>query len=225
VTSPAAAFKAEAYPGYMAPIIRLADDGSGAVECVSACFGMVPHWAALKLARHTYNARTETVAAKPSFRHAFARHQFCIIPAESFFEPSYESGQAVRWKLSRFDDAPLGIAGIWEWRPNGGPEDQPLVSFSMLTMNADTHALMRRFHQPQDEKRMLVVLDPSEYAAWLHTSTDQASRYFRPYPASQLQAEPAPRTVARPKARPAKKPAVSRPEPEGFRSLWESSDD
>lgn len=225
VNSPASEFKVEAFPGYLAPIIRLADDASGRVECVPACFGMVPHWAELKLARHTYNARIETVAAKPSFRHAFARHQFCIIPAESFFEPSYESGQAVRWKLSPVDDQPLGIAGIWEWRPNGGPDDQPLVSFSMLTMNADAHPLMQRFHQPQDEKRMLVLLDPRDYAGWLHASTADAVQYFRLYPATQLQAEPAPRTVAKPKVRPAKKPAASRPEPGGFRSLWDSADD
>ena len=62
----------EIYPGYLAPLIRLAQDGSVAVECVPACFGLVPHWAELKLARHTYNARSETVASKPSFRHSRA---------------------------------------------------------------------------------------------------------------------------------------------------------
>jgi endonuclease YncB( thermonuclease family) len=50
-------------------------------------FGMVPYWADTKLARQTYNARTETVATKPSFRNAFKRAQFCIVPANSFFEP------------------------------------------------------------------------------------------------------------------------------------------
>ena len=100
VASTAAEVKTEIYPGHLAPIIRLADDGSGSRECVSACFGMVPHWAELRLARHTYNARSETVASKPSFRHAFAKRQFCVIPAESFFEPNYESGRAVRWKIA-----------------------------------------------------------------------------------------------------------------------------
>lgn len=145
-------YKAETYPGYLAPIVRLADDGSGELECVNACFGMVPHWAELTLARHTYNARTETVASKPSFRHAFAKRQWCIIPVESFFEPSYETGRAVRWKIARDDGALLGIAGLWEWRPTGGPNDLPLLSFTMLTMNADNHPLMRRFHRPEDRE-------------------------------------------------------------------------
>jgi len=34
-------YKAETYPGYLAPIVRRADDGSGELECVNACFGMV----------------------------------------------------------------------------------------------------------------------------------------------------------------------------------------
>ena len=80
---------AEAYPGYLAPMLRPARDAGGAIECVAAMFGMVPHWADTKLARQTYNARTETVATKPSFRHAWQRNQFCIIPAENFYEPCY----------------------------------------------------------------------------------------------------------------------------------------
>ncbi|WP_369812283.1 SOS response-associated peptidase family protein [Janthinobacterium sp. SUN206] len=44
----------------------------------------------MKLARQTYNSRTETVASKPSFRSAWKCKQFCIIPAANFFEPNYE---------------------------------------------------------------------------------------------------------------------------------------
>lgn len=209
--------KPEAYPGYLAPVIRLADDGSDTVECVAACFGMVPHWADLKLARHTYNARSETVNSKPTFRHAFAKRQFCIIPAESFFEPNYESGRAVRWKIARVDEQPLGLAGIWEWRPNGGPEDQPLVSFSMLTINADAHPLMQRFHRPEDEKRMVVLLQPEQFGDWLHATLAEVPNYLQPCPADLLKAEPAPR-VAMSKAKPSRVKALPHSEP---RSLWE----
>jgi putative SOS response-associated peptidase YedK len=210
-------YKAETYPGYLAPIVRIADDGSGQLECVNACFGMVPHWAELTLARHTYNARSETVASKPSFRHAFAKRQWCIIPAESFFEPSYESGRAVRWKIARDDGALLGIAGLWEWRPTGGPDDLPLLSFTMLTINADNHPLMRRFHRPEDEKRMPVLLDPPQYAAWLQSTGEQVPDFWRAYPAQHLISEAAPRMSSRtlaPTPKLARQPAHSP-------SLWE----
>jgi putative SOS response-associated peptidase YedK len=72
----------DAYPGSMAPIVRRSFDNpaSGQREAVSAMFGMVPHWADLKLARQTYNSRSETTAAKPSFRNAWRQRQFCVIP-------------------------------------------------------------------------------------------------------------------------------------------------
>ncbi len=194
------ATKPEAFPGYLAPIIRLAEDGSQEMECVAACFGLVPSWADMKLAKHTYNARTETVGEKPSFRSAFRKRQFCIIPADAIFEPSYETGRAVRWKITDIDDRPLAIAGIWDWRPNGGLDDQPLVSFSMLTINADDHPLMQRFHKPNDEKRMLVMLEPDAYTSWLHADAESVRSFFTPYPAEQLDAVTAPRAPALRKA-------------------------
>lgn len=200
VAAPAQAFKPESYPGYLAPIIRLSDDGSQEKECMAACFGMVPPWAELKLARQTYNARTETVADKPSFRNAWRKRQFCIVPAEAIFEPMYENGQnghATRWKIAAAGEGALGIAGIWEWRPHGGPDDRPLLSFSMLTINADHHPLLRRFHRPGDEKRMTVILEPRDYDAWLHASAEEAPGFFQPYPAERLQASAAPRPVVR----------------------------
>ena len=187
----------EAFPGYLAPIVRLADDGSQTRECVDACFGLVPAWADLKLARHTYNARTETVAEKPSFRSAFRKRQFCIVPAEAIFEPNYESGKAVRWKVSGDAGEDLGIAGIWDWRPHGGPDDRPLVSFSMLTINADNHPLLQRFHKPGDEKRMVVILEPGQYDAWLHADAEAAHSFFTAYPAEKLHAAPAPKVSLR----------------------------
>ncbi len=184
---------AEAFPGSLAPIIRLphAQAKPAEMEAVTACFGMVPHWADMKLARSTYNARTETVASKPSFRHAYRNRQFCVIPVAAIFEPNYESGKAVRWKIASADGRPLGLAGIWEYRA-AGPDGAPLMSFSMLTINADGHPLMQRFHKPEDEKRMVVVLEPDDYASWLQAPLEQAGEFFQPYPASRLIATEAP---------------------------------
>ena len=181
-------FPAEAFPGYLAPILRAAREARashGPIECVPAMFGMVPHWADTRLARQTYNARTETVATKPSFRNAWQRKQFCIIPAQHFYEPSYETGTPVRWRIAHVSLQPLAIAGIWEKRP-GGPDGLPLLSFSMLTINADAHPLMNRFHKPGDEKRMLVLLEPAQYRDWLEGDLGGDADAYRPFPADQL---------------------------------------
>lgn len=197
VAPPDSDFKDEAYPGYMAPIIRLphADAVSGDRSSALAMFGMVPHWADLTLARQTYNARTETVATKPTFRSAFKHGQFCVIPVASFYEPSYESGKAIRWEIADPGGAPLGIAGIWDQKPDG-PTGLPLLSFSMLTINADNHPLMQCFHKPNDEKRMLVILDPAQYDDWLHCPAKEAADFFKPYPAENLIGRAAPKTRA-----------------------------
>jgi putative SOS response-associated peptidase YedK len=180
---------ADTFPGHTAPIIRPARaSGPGlALACDPACFGLVPHWADIKLARSTYNARTETVAGKPSFRDAWRRRQLCIIPAQDISEQCYEDGAPapVRWRIARTDKAPLAIAGIWDIKPDG-PDGGPLLSFSMLTVNATGHALMERFNKPEDEKRMVVILDPAQYRPWLRGELMSSAALFRPYPAADL---------------------------------------
>lgn len=199
VAAPDTDFKAEAFPGNMAPMIRLprADAVHGDRACALAMFGMVPHWAEPKLARQTYNARTETVATRPSYRNAWKKRQFCIVPLDSFFEPSYETGKAERWQIAGADSDPLGVAGLWEFKPDGG-NGLPLLSFTMLTINADGHALMQRFHKPDDEKRMLVILRPEQYDDWLHCPLEDAPEFFVRYPAERMVAHPAPRTARKP---------------------------
>lgn len=183
---PAGEFKAESFPGYTAPIVtnERRDDG------VLATFGLLPHWAKPELVRSTYNARSETAATKPSFRNAWKRGQFCIIPADTIFEPCYESGKAVRWGIREVEGRPMGIAGLWECRQEG---DNLRYSFSMLTINADTHPVMKHMHEPGEEKRMVVVLDPDDYGDWLHATPENAFQWLRQYPAERLAAEPAPR--------------------------------
>ncbi len=121
------------------------------------------------------------------------------LPVRSIFEPNYETGKAVRWEFAHADHEPLGVAGIWEYRTDG-PNGLPLLSFSMLTINADGDPLMQRFHKPDDEKRMLVILRPDQFDAWLHCPVEDAPDFFARYPASQLVAAPTPRGKAKPAA-------------------------
>jgi putative SOS response-associated peptidase YedK len=183
----------ETYPAYAAPIVL----GAGAdLRCRAACFGLIPHWSRdAKIARSTYNARSETVAEKPSFRNAWRRGQFCLVPMRGFYEPNYESGRPVRWRVEQASGAEFCVAGIWEtWR---APTAQEVLSFSMLTINADAHPLMARFHAPGDEKRSIVVVDPADYPAWLAADGASARALLRSFdPAAfQTQADPRPRAA------------------------------
>jgi putative SOS response-associated peptidase YedK len=177
----------------LAPAIRLLDGASPSQrELFIGQFGLMPFWAKdPTLARRTYNARSETAETKPSFRDAWRRGHRCIIPAECLYLPHYDgAGKATRWQLARADGAPMGIAGLWSlgWSHNGAP----VPSFAMLTVNADEHPLLRTFHKPEDEKRMVVILAESDYEKWLNCPVEAMSGMMTRYPAASLKAEPAP---------------------------------
>jgi putative SOS response-associated peptidase YedK len=188
----------ETWPGYAAPFVRQAREAEGhAREAAIGLFGLIPHWSKdLSLGRRTYNARSETAAEKPSFRDAWRHGRRCIVPAESIFEPNWEGGKAVRWRIRRRDGAPMGLAGLWAFW--SGPDGRELLSFTMLTVNADGHPLMQRFHKPDDEKRMVVVLDEADYDRWLDAPRDRMTDFLQRYPADALEAEPAPLARRRP---------------------------
>jgi putative SOS response-associated peptidase YedK len=202
----------EAWPTTLAPFIRLAEPGSGNRRIVEdGLFGLLPGFAKeLAFGRKTYNARSETVHQLPSFRDAWRRGQRCIVPAEIIFEPNYESGKAVRWAIQQPGAVPLGIAGIYtRWRhPNG----RELFSFAMLTVNADEHPFYKRFHRPGDEKRMPIILAPTEYDAWLTCSVQVAPQFFAAWP-GPLEAEPAPLPPRPPAASSVRTSRPTRPEP------------
>jgi putative SOS response-associated peptidase YedK len=56
----------------------------------------------------------------------------------------------------------------------------------MLTINADDHPLMRHFHKPTDEKRMVVILPEDAYDAWLRAGPDHSRAFMRAFSADQL---------------------------------------
>lgn len=181
---------ADVFPTGLAPFIRLADPGSRHKVVDDGAFGLLPFFAKeLAYGRRTCNARSETVHRLASFRDAWRRAQRCIVPAECVYEPCWESGRAVRWRIGQPGAVPLGIAGIYtRWRH---PERFELFSFAMLTVNADGHPVFQRMHRPGEEKRMVVILDPADYDAWLGCEVADAASFFRPW-RGELLAEPAP---------------------------------
>lgn len=172
VDLPATGYPAEAYPGFAAPIV-VKSNQTGRVACGLARFGLIPAWAKDdKISRHTYNARSETVREKPSYKNAWKQRRYGIALLDNFYEPSYASGRAERWKIELITKEPFGIASLWEtWTdPTSG---EMVTSFTMLTVNADEHPVMKQFHKPGDEKRTPVVLTPNQFDAWL--SGDESS--------------------------------------------------
>lgn len=192
---PASEWPAETFPGYLAPILQRDPDGT--IACHLARFGLVPRWCrdaaqASALSRGTHNARTETAADKPSYRAPWRERRFALVPMLAYFEPCWESGRAVRWRLQRSDGAPFAVAALHErWRDPATGE--PLRSFSLLTANADGHPLLRRMHRPGEEKRQLLVVPPAFFGRWMSASAQVAKALLSELAADDLVGEPAAR--------------------------------
>ena len=70
-------YPAESFPGYVAPIILADAEAAAGLSVDLAMFGLLPSWSKDRsIGRRTYNARTETVAEKPSYRTAWRQRQF-----------------------------------------------------------------------------------------------------------------------------------------------------
>jgi putative SOS response-associated peptidase YedK len=163
------------------------------LELVRGQFGLVPPWVksasdAKLRSTKLVNARSEVVTTSNNFRNAWFKGQRCIVPMMAFHEDDLRSGKAVPTRIARVDGKPMGVAGLWEsWT---GAEGETIISFALLTINANSHALMHRYQQPGAEKRMPAVLGEGTYGAWLTARPEKAREFMRAYPANWLTANP-----------------------------------
>lgn len=176
-----------------------AADGAGERELVIGQWGLVPFFAkSPKLKFSTNNARSEELAQKATFKFPWARGQRCVIPAESFDEPCWESGKNVWWQFRRADGNPWGLAGLWNtWTDKATGEI--VESYSMLTINADGHPLMSRMHKPdpklgpdEQDKRSVIAIELDDVDQWLLGSMKEAKALLRVPPPAVFDAGPAP---------------------------------
>lgn len=156
-------------------------------------WGLVPSWVksasdAKLRSTKLINARHETVSTSNNFREAWLQGQRCIVPMMAFFEDDHRPGKPLPTRISRIDGKPMGAAGLWtRWVGDGGVE---IISFTLLTVNANSHALMHRYQNPGAEKRMPVILSEGAYDAWLSARPEKAKEFMRPFAAERLRANP-----------------------------------
>jgi putative SOS response-associated peptidase YedK len=189
-------WRRDVFPGYEAPFIRSTE---GELVLVLGQWGLIPWFAKeRKLKFPTSNARSEELCQKASYKHPWARGQRCIIPAQSFFEPCWETGKHVPWRFFQSGGEPWGLAGLWNvWTDPGTGE--MVESYTMLTINADAHPLMSRMHRPDpkrppelQDKRSVIPIARADVGAWLTGSVQQAAGLMRLASATAFEGEAAP---------------------------------
>jgi len=147
-------------------------------------WGLVPFWAKdTSIANTLINARGETIAEKPSFKHAFKRRR-CIIIASGYYEwqKTADGKQPV---FIHFKDAShFAFAGLWEkWKDKSDPAAEVLRSCTIITIAANE--ALKSYHH-----RMPVILKPDEIDRWLtpgEINPEELQELIRPYPGDDFE--------------------------------------
>lgn len=162
--APAPFSNADVRPTDLAPVIRALE---GRRIALPARWGLIPSWSEDEaIAKHTFNARAETVSEKPSFRAAF-RHRRCLVPVTAFYEWREIPGEKRKQKLRYADPRghPLALAGLWDrWRR---PDGELLETFTIITTPAN--ALLAPVHE-----RMPAILGRGDWETWLAPEVDNS---------------------------------------------------
>jgi len=126
-------------------------------------WGLIPFWS--KSDRSNYsmiNARIETVAEKPSFRHLLSRNR-CLWPIDGYYEWIKSGDERIPYRITLQDGSIFSVAGLWDrWSSETGEE---LHSFTILTHPA--HPSMEYLHH-----RMPLILPRALETVWIDMQQD-----------------------------------------------------
>lgn len=130
-------------------------------------WGLIPFWVksekdAELIRTKTYNARSETIFQKPSFRGSIRTHR-CIIPSTGWFDWRHDNGKKIPYFIYVNGLEIFSMAGIWsDWiNPTTG---KTVNTFSIITTKANN--LMSYIHNTNF--RMPVILHREEEEKWLY---------------------------------------------------------
>lgn len=159
-------------------------------------WGLIPSWvkdekSAEKIRNATYNAKSETLWEKPSFRNA-AKYKRCMVLAHGFFEWHTSPKLKIPYYIKRKDDQPFAFAGLHEeWtNPSTGEIHK---TFSIITTRANP--MLEKIHN--SKKRMPVILNPEYEKQWVETEgpKNELEKLLIPFPDSELHAHPISRKI------------------------------
>ena len=177
-------------PTQSAPVIAMDADNTPTLREMS--FGFQPPASQDRKASILVNARSETVAEKPTFRDAFKERR-CLVPATGFYEWRKIGSQKQPNNIRLKNGEPFYFAGLWrtsliEPKPTlGAPAPEPGTKDTFVIMTTEPNRLMASIHN-----RMPVILDQEARDRWLDPATrpENLHALLRPYDSNAMEAWP-----------------------------------
>ncbi len=152
-------------------------------------WGLIPRWAKdEKIGYKLMNARSESLAEKPSFKKPF-QTQRCLIIADGFYEWKKVDGEKKPYRITVNNEDSFAFAGLWEkW---DSPSGQSIFTGTIITTEANEK--MTEIHH-----RMPVILKREDEAMWLdpnQNETSELQNLLRPFPADKMTTYPVSQAV------------------------------
>ena len=170
------------FPGYVAPIVRPADDGER--ELVNLNWGFVLQQKG-RAPRRVTNVRDDKILSSPYWRGSFELRR-CLVPASSYCEPKGIKPAVWHWfAINGEEERPLfAFPGIWTryrgpLKKDGENVDQEVFAFMTTEPNDLTQSI-------NDERMPVLMSDPEDFETWLSGSTEDAFKLARSYAADQM---------------------------------------
>lgn len=141
-------------------------ESDGAREAARLRWGLVPRWAKdPAIGNKLANARSETVAEKPSFRDAFRKRR-CLVPMDGFYEWRRTTAAKQPFLIRMRSHEAFAVAGLHErWTGPAGADGTARVLETVTLLTTGPNALMAPIHD-----RMPVILAPRDFDLWLDPS-------------------------------------------------------
>ncbi len=174
-------------PSQPVAVVRF-DPNEGTRRLDFLTWGLLPSWADDPgIGDRLINARAETIAEKPAFRHPF-RIRRCLVVADGFYEWQSQDGGKRPYFIHMRDDRLFAFAGLWEHWEKG---EEPIYSCTLLTTGANE--VLAPIHD-----RMPVIIPRSAYDLWLDPNMHDPKRLeplLVPFPNDQMEAYPVSKLV------------------------------
>jgi putative SOS response-associated peptidase YedK len=152
-------------------------------------WGLIPFWikdsnSARDIRMKTFNAKSESLAEKPSFKNSLNRKR-CLVLVSGFYEWHTDGKTKTPWFIGLKDQIAFALAGLYDQWTN--PETgEKTDTFTVITTRANP--MLEEIHNLK--KRMPVILSPGTEQTWLDLTSDPVKEnLFEPYPEEQMLAE------------------------------------
>jgi putative SOS response-associated peptidase YedK len=131
----------------------------------SARWGLVPHWSKTAEVKYTFNARSEGLAGKPTWRTPLKRHRGVIL-ANGYYEWQARAGQKRKTPFFIHDPAEdvIGFAALYSWwaDPEKPADADDRWALTVTIITSDAIHTLAEIHD-----REPVILPRDLWAHWM----------------------------------------------------------